>query len=104
MKHFFMVLTYLISLISNFFKHDGMKAVVVENLLLKQQSLVFTRSRKRAPNLSSLDRFFLGLWAIYLDPRRIKRVAILVEPSTLLKFHEALVKRKNRLLYSAWKR
>jgi hypothetical protein len=47
-----------------------MKVVVAENLLLKQQLLVLTRSRKRAPNLSSFDRFFLGLWSTFLNPRR----------------------------------
>ncbi len=36
-----------------------MKVVVAENLLLKPQLLSLTRSRKRAPNLSSFDRFFL---------------------------------------------
>ncbi len=78
-----------------------MKVVVAENLLLKQQLLVLTRSRKRAPNLSSVDRFFLGLWSTFLNPRRIRRVAVLVQPSTLLKFHQAMVKRKYRLLYSS---
>ena len=101
MKHFFMVFTYLVSLTTNLLKKNGLKAVVAENLLLKQQLLVLTRSRKRAPNLSSLDRFFLGLWSTFLDPRRIKSVAFLIQPSTLLKFHQALVKRKYRLLYSS---
>ena len=78
-----------------------MKAVVAENLLLKQQLLVLTRSRRRSPNLSSFDRFFLGWWTTFLNPRRIKRVAFLVQPSTLLKFHQAMVKRKYRLLYSS---
>jgi len=41
------------------------------NLLLKQQLFLITRPRKRAPNLSPLDRFLLGLWTIFLDPRRI---------------------------------
>jgi putative transposase len=101
MKHLFMVFTYLVSLTNKFLKQGGMKAVVAENLLLKQQLLVLTRSRKRAPNLSSIDRLFLGLWSTFLDPRRIKRVAFLVQPSTLLKFHQAMVKRKYRLLYSS---
>lgn len=104
MKLLFMVFTYLVSLTFTLLKYNGMKAVVAENLLLKQQLLVLTRSRKRAPNLSSFDRFFLGLWSTYLDPRRIKRAAFLVQPSTLLKFHQAMVKRKYRLLYSSRKR
>jgi len=35
-----------------------------------------------------------------LNPRRIARSAILIKPSTLLRFHTALKKRKYRLLYS----
>jgi putative transposase len=101
MKHLFMVFTYLVSLAHTSLRHGGMKAVVAENLLLKPQLFVLTRSRKRAPNLSSFDRFFLGLWTTFLNPRRIKRVAFLVQPSTLLKFHQAMVKRKYRLLYSS---
>ncbi len=99
-----MVFTYLVSLARTLPRHRGLKAVAAENLLLKQQLLIVTRSRKRAPKLSSFDRFFLGLWSTYLDPRRIKRVAFLVQPSTLLKFHQALVKRKYCLLYSSRKR
>ena len=101
MKHLFMVFTYLVTLAHTLLRQGGMKAVVAENLLLKQQLLVLTRSRKRAPNLSSFDRFFLALWTTSLDPRRIKRVAFLVQPSTLLKFHQAMVKKKYRLLYSS---
>ena len=104
MKHVFIVFTYLVALAHTLLKQGGMKVVVAENLLLKQQLLVLTRSRKRAPNLSSFDRFFLGLWSTFLNPRRIKRVAVLVQPSTLLKFHQAIVKRKYRLLYSSPKR
>ena len=94
MKHLFMVFTFLFSLIHKFLKHDGLKAVAAEILLLKQQLLVLTRSRKRAPTLSSFDRFFLGLWSTFLNSRRIRRVAVLVQPSTLLKFDQAMVKRK----------
>ena len=54
-----------------------MKALIAENLLLKQQLFLLSRSRKRAPNLSPLDRFLLALWTIFLDPRRIKRTAML---------------------------
>ena len=96
-----MVFTHPVSLANKFLKRGGMKAVVAENLLLKQQLLVLTRSRKRAPNLSSFDRFFLGLWNTFLDPRRIKRVALLVQPSTLLQFHQARVRKKYRLLFAS---
>jgi hypothetical protein len=38
--------------------------------------------------------------SLFLPPRRIVRVAIIIKPSTLLSFHNALKKRKYRLLYS----
>ena len=104
MKHLFLVFTYLVSLAHTLLRQGGMKVVVAENLLLKQQLLVLNRSRKRAPNLSSFNRFFLGLWSTFLNPRRIRRVAVLVQPSTLLKFHQGMVKRKYRWLYSSPKR
>ncbi len=78
----------------------GSRAVIAENLLLKQQLIIHSRSRERAPNLSARDRALLGLRSLFLSPRRIARSAIIVKPSTLLRFHNALKKRKYRLLYS----
>ena len=37
----------------------------------------------------------------YLDLRRVQRAAVIIRPSTLLKFHNLLKQRKCRLLYSA---
>lgn len=37
----------------------GVRAVAAESLLLKQQLFVSNRSRQRAPNLSTVDRFVL---------------------------------------------
>jgi putative transposase len=65
------------------------------------QLLFINRSRQRAPNLSELDRFLLGLWSLFLNPRRILRTAVFIRPSTLLKFHNLLKQRKYRLLYSS---
>ena len=68
---------------------------------MKQQLLVINRSRRRAPNLSALDRFLFGFWSLFLDPHRIQRAAVIIRPSTLLKFHDLLKKHKYRLLYSS---
>ena len=40
---------------------------------------------------------------MFLDPRRIQRAAVILRPSTFLKFHDLLKKRKYRLLYSSSK-
>jgi transposase InsO family protein len=68
---------------------------------MKQQLLIINRSRQRAPNLSALDRFLLGFWSLFLNPRRILRAAVIIRPSTLLKFHNLLKQHKYRLLYSS---
>jgi hypothetical protein len=39
----------------------GVRAVIAENLLLKQQLIVLRRARRRAPNLTWSDRLFLGI-------------------------------------------
>ncbi len=82
----------------------GVRAVIAENLLLRQQLIVLRRPRQRAPNLTSTERVLCGLGAIFLGPRRIHKVAIGVRPSTLLAFHQALVRRKYRRLFSSSRR
>jgi len=78
----------------------GSRAVIAENLLLKQQLIIHSRSRQRAPNLTTQDRTVLGFLSLFLNPRRLVWSAVIVKPSTLLHFHNALKKRKYRLLYS----
>jgi len=52
-------------------------------------------------NLTTLDRFVLGLTTLFVSPRRIAKLGAVVKPATLLKFHKALVHRKYRLLFSS---
>jgi transposase InsO family protein len=82
----------------------GVRAVIAENLVLKQQLIVLRRGRGRAPNLKQSDRLLFGFASLFLTPARIRRVAIAFRPSTLLAFHRALVRRKYRLLFSARQR
>lgn len=49
----------------------GVLAVAAESLLLKHQILISSRSRQRAPNLTTLDRFVLGLTILFIRPLRI---------------------------------
>jgi hypothetical protein len=79
----------------------GLQAVVAENLLIKRQLLVLNRSRRRAPVLWPMDRIVMGLLSLCMNPRRLLRAAVVVKPSTLLRFHRALIKRKYRLLFSS---
>ena len=101
MKELVFLLIHLSTTLARLLGPGGAKAIVADSLLVKQQLLVINRSRKRAPNLSVLDRFLLGFWSLFLRPHHIQRSAIILRPSTLLRFHEALKKRKYRLLYTA---
>ena len=67
----------------------GTKAVMAENLFLKQQLIVVNRSRKRAPNLTVIDRFVFGCCALFINIRRIPKLAVILQPSTLLRFPRA---------------
>ena len=58
-------------------------------------------TRSRAPNLTSCDRFLLGLATLFVRERRILKLCVVVRPATLLRFHQALVQRKYRLLFSS---
>ena len=42
--------------------------------------------------------------SLFVNPRRISRSAVIIKPSTLLRFHEALVKCKYQWLYSSRKK
>lgn len=95
------LLFHLLTTITRLLGPGGAKAIVAENLLLKHQLLVHNRSRRRSPNLSTQHRALLGFWALFISPRRIFRAAIIIKPSTLLKFHAAMKRRKYSLLYSA---
>ena len=101
MKDLLVLLAHLLTTIAKLLGPGGARAVVADSLLMKQQLLVISRSRRRAPNLSALDRFLLGFWSLFLSPRRIQRAAVIIRPSTLLKFHDLLKKRNYRRLYSA---
>ena len=70
MKDLLVLLAHLLTTIAKLLGPGGAKAVVADSLLMKQQLLVISRSRRRAPNLSALDRVLLGFWSLFLSPRR----------------------------------
>ena len=78
----------------------GAKSLVAENLLLKEQLLILTRSRQRAPNFSSTHRVVLAFLSLFLTRRRIAKVVVCLKPSILLTFHHWLVHRKYQRLFS----
>jgi hypothetical protein len=100
MKDIVYLIFHLLTTIAKLIRPGGSRSVIAENLLLKQQLIIHSRSRQRAPNLTTRDRALLGFMSLFLNPRRMAQAAIIIKPSTLLSFHNALKKRKYRLLYS----
>src|SRR4030095_15272704 len=101
MKELLFALLHLTVMTAKLCGPGGARAVIAENLLLKQQLIVLRRARHRAPNLALRDRLICGLGSLFLSPRRIRKVAIGVRPSSLLAFHQALVRRKYQQLFSS---
>ena len=94
MKELLILLAHLFTTVSKLLGPGGARAVIADSLLMKQQLLVINRSRRRAPNISALDRFLFGFCPLFLDLRRIQRAAVIIRPSTLLRFHALLKSRK----------
>jgi putative transposase len=101
MRELVILAIHLLVTFAKLVRPGGVRAVAAESLLLKHQLLISNRSSQRAPNLTTLDRFVLGLSTLFVSPRRIAKLGALVKPATLFKFHKALVDRKYRLLFSS---
>jgi hypothetical protein len=99
MRDLVILLVHLITTIFRLAKPGGLRAVVAESILAKHQLLILNRSRKRSPNLGIRDRFIAAFCSLWIQPKRLSKVAIAFKPSTLLRFHRALVQRKYRMLF-----
>jgi len=89
MKDFLLTLLHLAVVVAKLCGPGGVRAVIAENLLLKQQLVVLRRGRRRAPSLTLIDRLLCGFGSVFLRLGRIRKVAIALRPSTLLTFHQA---------------
>jgi putative transposase len=101
MREWLILVAHLIVTIIKVAAPGGARSVVAESLILKHQLLILNRSRKRAPKLGVIDRVLLGLGTLLISPRRLMKVAVVIRPTTLLRFHRALVRRKYRQLFSS---
>lgn len=101
MRDVLLLAIHLLVTLAKLLRPGGLRALAAESLLLKHQLLISNRCRRRAPNLTTLDRFVLGLTTQFVSPRRIPRLSVILRPATLFKLHKALVDRKYRLLFSS---
>ena len=101
MRLLFPLLGHLLVTLARLAGRGGVRSVVAESLAVKHQLLIMQRSQRRAPNLTSWDRLLLGFYTLLVSPKRRRKMAVIPTASTLLRLHQALVKRKYHLLYSS---
>ena len=101
MRDLVILFVHLIATLARLLGPGGIRSVVAESVLLKQQLLILNRSRQRSPNLRTSDRLVAGACALLIRPARLIRSAIGLKPSTLLSLHQILRNRKYHLLFSS---
>ena len=67
------LLVHLIATLARLMGPGGLRSVVAESVLVKQQLLILNRSRHRAPNLRASDRILAGVCALFMRPARVIR-------------------------------
>ena len=100
MRNLAVLFLHLLATVARLAGPGGARSVVAESVLIKHQLLILNRSRNRSPNLRLADRVVAGLCALLIRPGRLMRSAIVFRPSTLLRLHQSLTKRKYRRLFS----
>ncbi len=100
MNRIAVTILHIIALLIRSRNSSGIKTLIAENLILKQQLLVMTQKSKRCPPLSTADRIILGLCTLTMTPKRIERAAVIMSSSTLLRIHKIFVNKKYQRLFS----
>jgi putative transposase len=104
MRNLITLFVHVVVTLSRLCGPGGIRSVVAESVLVKHQLLILNRFRQRAPNLRASDRLVAGLCALFIQPTRLIRSAIVLKPSTLLNLHQALKKRRYSILFSPKRR
>jgi hypothetical protein len=86
MKGLTALLLHLLTTLAKPLGPGDARSNVASNLLLKQQFLIINRSGGRAPNLTATDLLLFGFWSLFLGPRHMRKSAVIIKPSTLLRF------------------
>ena len=74
MKDLALIVIHILATTAKLLGPGGLRAVVTENALLRQQLVVLRRSCRRAPNLTTLDRFLFGFGSLFLRPRMVPKL------------------------------
>jgi len=66
MKSLLVLLACLLTMIAKLLGPGGARTIVACSLLMKQQLLVISRSRRRALNLLPIDKILHGFWLFFV--------------------------------------
>ena len=76
MRDLLILAIHLLVTLVKLLRPGGARRVAAESLLLKHQLLISNRFRRRAPNLTMIDRLVLGLTTIFVSPHRISKLSV----------------------------
>ena len=85
MRDLAVLFLHLLATVARLAGPGGARSVVAESVLVKHQLLILNRSRRRSPNLRTVDRVVAGVCVLLMRPSRLARAAIVLKPSTLLR-------------------
>ena len=68
MRDLVILFVHIIATLARLLGPGGIRSVVAESVLIKQQLLILNRSRQGSPNLRSSDRLVAGLCVSFAPP------------------------------------
>ena len=93
MKRSIILLIDIIRLFTKAWRPGGVRTINAENIALRQQLIIIKRKRKRAPKLKLFHRILFSCLSKLINRKRLKKIIVAIKPSTIIKFHNALIKK-----------
>lgn len=80
MKTIILLIIDILKIWLKLLRAGGVKALIAENISLRQQLITVSRTMQRAPNLKTFDRFLHGLLVFLIKPKRLSKIAAIIKP------------------------
>ncbi len=94
MPEMFILTAHLLVTLAKRASPGGFREVAPKSLAVKHQLLSMKRSGQCPPYLTSWDRLAPEFCTFFVSQERWSKMALILKTSTLLYFHQALVRRK----------
>ncbi len=67
MKNIVFLILHIFVALLKILRPGGSKALIAENMAMRQQLMVSMRNRKKSPNLATADRIIFGLLGTFIN-------------------------------------